>query len=151
MQSPSSRLRLATLMIGSVLFSLSFVNLYVPIFPLPGTYFFMISSFALAACGIFFGREWLNESSARKAVKILIYTPLLTFLFLIVGFLLLPAQPLGYLKAHWDISHGVYEATVRGGPWYDDVSKMLKDEYGITTRRPGECFQSIFQITYHSG
>lgn len=142
--------RLAVLLVGSVLFSLSIINIFVRILGFPKAYFQMGLVFALAGGGIYFGREWLKVRAARTTVKTIVYTPLLAFLFGIV-LLFIPVQPLGRFAAHRDISSGIYKVQIPLRPWRDELTKVLKDQYGITARLSGGCFTTTFQSTYDSG
>lgn len=145
-----SFVRLALLIVGSLLFSLSVVNIFIPVFGFPRPFFWMGFIFVLAGGGIYFGRAWLAVRAARITVKTIIYAPLLAFLFGIV-LLFVPVQPLGRIAAHRDIASGTYKVIIPLRPWRDELTKELKDQYRITTRLSGGCFTTTFQSTYDSG
>jgi len=150
MSNRSSKFTLAILIVGSVLFSLSIVNVFVRVPGFPRADFQMVLVFALAGGGIFLGREWLKVRAARNTVKAIVYTPLLAFLFGIV-LLFIPVQPLGRFAAQRDISSGIYIVHIPLRPWHDELTKVLKDQYGVTTRLSGGCFTTTFHSTYDAG
>jgi len=150
MSKRPSFVRLALLIVGSLLFSLSVVNIFIPVFGFPRPLFWMGFIFALAGGGIYYGREWLAVRAARITVKTIIYAPLLAFLFGIV-LLFVPVQPLGRIAAHRDIASGIYKVIIPVTPWRDELTQVLKDQYGVTTRLSGGSLTTIFQSTYNSG
>ena len=150
MSSWLSIFRLVVLIVGSILVSLSIVNIFHRVTGLPKAYLQMGLEFALAGVCIYFGREWLNVRAARITVKAIIYTPLLAFLFGIV-LLFIPVQPLGRLAAHRDIASGIYKVYIPLRPWRDELTKVLKEQYGVTARHSGGCFTTTFQSTYDAG
>lgn len=150
MSNRSSILRLALLVVGSILLSLSIVNVFVRVPGFPMAYVQMVLVFALAGAGMFYGREWLKVRAARITVKAIVYTPLLAFLFGVV-LLFIPVQPLGRLAAQRDISSGIYIVHIPLRPWRDELTKVLKDQYDVTAKLSGGCFTTTFQSTYNSG
>ncbi len=150
MSTRPSTFRLVILLAGSILVSLSVINIFVRVYGLPKEYLQMGLVFALAGACIYFGRGWLNVRAARITVKTLIYTPPLVFLFGIV-LLFIPVQPLGRLAAHRDIASGIYKVQIPIRPWRDELTRELRDNYEVTARISGGCFTSTFQSTYDSG
>ncbi len=150
MSNRPSIFRLIVLLVGSILVSLSVINIFVRVFGLPKAYFQMGLVFALAGACIYFGRGWLKVRAARITVKTIVYTPPLAFLFGII-LLFIPVQPLGRLAAHRDIASGIYKVQIPLRPWRDELTKVLKDQYGVTARVSGGCFTTTFQSTYDSG
>lgn len=142
--------RLAALITGSILFSLSIVNLFFPVFGFSKAFPQNILVFLFAGISIYFGREWLKVRVARITVKAIVYTPPLAFLLGLI-MLFVPVQPLGRFIAHRDIAAGLYKVIIPMRPWHDDVTKELKAKYGVSTQISGGCMISVLQATYDSG
>lgn len=151
MSNRPSLAKLAILIVGSVLFSLSTVNLFFPVRGFPRTLFAMGLVFVLAGGAIYFGREWSKVRTARIAVKTIVYTPLLAFgAFMILPFI--PIQPVGAIAAHRDISAGNYRAIIPRRPWHKELAALLLNRYGIESKvYSGGCFPLIIEMTYYSG
>lgn len=150
LQRPHS-LRVIILIGGSILFSLSVVNLFFPVFGLGRTFWQIGCVFVIAGLGIFIGRRGLKDPIVQMIVKSIIYAPLLAFLGMII-LPFIPIQPVGRLVAHRDVSAGRYVAILPGSPWHKELTEMLQSRYGLESSVHSEgSFPIIARFTYYTG
>lgn len=146
-----SQFKLIALISGALLCSVTVISIFLPIIRAFRSTPQLALALGVSAACIWYGREWLKNSRARKVFKGILYSPPLFFLASVVIYLFVPIQPVGWLMARYDVSRGVYKVGIPSSPWRKTLSKTLKDRYGITATGSMGCFVTVSQMTYRAG